>query len=59
MFQPKLGHLQVRNHNFKVGYEPEVDLIYVKTCCTIRQTVLSNKGTVVLRLIFMPVFYHL
>lgn len=43
MFQSKLGHLQVLNCNFKVGYKPEVNLIYVKTCCSIRQTVLSSK----------------
>jgi len=58
MFQPKLGHLQVLNHNFKVAYEPEVDLIYVNTCCSIRQTVLSIKGTIVLRLIFTSLFYR-
>jgi len=58
MFQPKLGHLQVLNHIFKVGYEPEVDLIYVKTSCCIRQTVLSDKGTVVLSLIFLSLLYH-
>jgi hypothetical protein len=41
---------------FKVGYGPEDELSYFETCCSIRQTLSSNKDMIVLRLIFISLF---